>query len=378
MGKKTTLYQKIENKLKDNRELIHGYVDELKKLEAERGSGKFTQGELNHLTRLILNNTSDLLYYFYEYFKLPKDIRTSGSLDVITLRCGDPEMAKELYKKQIEKNSKSVKKAFSNMTEDEYKRKMPQFIEFYLERYDEKTAREKFNEYLRKRSKISKKAVIKSNEYRKNNQESNNTRIKHYLKKYNGDYELAEAALKARQATNSLENYIRRLGSEEGYNAWRKRQRDWQNTLKSRPIEEQDKTNRLKVNRGFSNNVSKSSIKFFDRLQKDIEYDLQYGSKGEEFSILKEDKIHRYYYDCFIRELGIIIEFHGTAFHPKPMDYNWTGYLNKFNYREARLKDLRKRKLAVDNGYQYIEVWDDVPYYQSLQKIRRVINGRIT
>jgi len=210
----------------------------------------------------------------------------------------------------------------------------------------------------------------------KNNPSLRATHIDYYMKKYDGDEVLAKAAYKERQGVGSLKNFIKRHGAKEGYKKWTSRQRKWQHTMNSKPLDEQARINRLKVSGALTNNVSNESNKFFNKLSNDIDYKLDYGSKGEEFCICYNGKNH-FYYDGFIKELGIVIEYHGSAFHPRPLLYDWVCVLNGADYKKIRLNDLRKKKVAIDNGYKFLVFWDTDQYDYVIKTIKEVIDERI-
>jgi predicted CoA-binding protein len=59
--------------------------------------------------------------------------------------------------------------------------------------------------------------------------------------------EEALAKVTERQSTFSLEKCIEKYGEDNGYNVWLKRQEQWQNTLLSKPLEEQERINQAKM-----------------------------------------------------------------------------------------------------------------------------------
>jgi hypothetical protein len=60
-----------------------------------------------------------------------------------------------------------------------------------------------------------------------------NTNIKYWLNKTNGNLEEAQELLKERQATNSLQTYVKRYG-DLGYNKFKKRNKEWSNLIESK------------------------------------------------------------------------------------------------------------------------------------------------
>lgn len=113
---------------------------------------------------------------------------------------------------------------------------------------------------------------------------------------------------------------------------------------------------------------SKESLKFFEELSENLPYKMYYG-KGKEVHIFDPDNMKLYFYDCFIPDLNLIIEYNGSAFHYNP---NWN-YTRKpsFVYRldeEFKHKDDRKIALAKEK-FNVIIVWDT-----DVNKIEKVKN----
>ena len=63
----------------------------------------------------------------------------------------------------------------------------------------------------------------------------------------------AKQKVKERQAVGSLANFQKRHGEEEGLQKWKDRQIKWQNTMKSKPLDERIRINKAKMgNRSYS------------------------------------------------------------------------------------------------------------------------------
>lgn len=352
-------------KLEDYYECIKSIQDELDR--------KILKRNLGWLVRFISYNEPDYVLNFSKiYHKAPTSLKIGHSYESYLLRYGNPEVANEKYKKRCNNLSEECKNSYAKLTEYEKRNRNVGCYEFYESRYGVEANKE-YKKYLEKRSIISKKAVKKTHEVFRNEPHRCVVKYEYWLKKCDGDHEEAMNLYHERQSTNSLKNYIKRDGQKEGYKKWKKRQRKWLNTLYSKTDEEISEFNHKKyVNCKSVNNVSKSSIIFFDRLIDTINKEAYYGKKGNEISI-QYDNTHRYYYDCYIPEYNLIIEYNGINFHPKPLDKEWYNNLSSVDYNKARYKDLKKKNIALNNGYRYIEVWSDDTIEHNIDYILRFI-----
>ena len=111
------------------------------------------------------------------------------------------------------------------------------------------------------------------------------------------------------------------------------------------------------------NNVSKTSLDFFSKLESVLDRKLQYGSKKEELKITLDNRM--FFYDCYDEKTNTIIEFNGSRFHPSPEltddeKSKWLvgGFSSGLNYEDAMNRDLLKNECAIANGFNLIIVWD--------------------
>ena len=285
-------------------------------------------------------------------------VRVSSSLEKYELIYGCAIKAKEKYNEHLIKNGIGNKKAWSNSSEFKQKSRMPQNLEFYLYRNDNNIEKAKIEhrKYLDRMFEVNSKKAKSMNMMKRDDPSKNNTRIEYYLKQNGNNYELAKEQLFNRQATVSLERYQERYGVKDGWKAWYRRQRKWQSTINSKPDEEILEINKKKYNGFIPKSTSEAANRVFKRLSREFpEYEFIYGGRGRELSLNRTPR-NLYYYDCYIPEINLIIEYHGCKFHPKPMDYSFP------NYRQVRAKDLDKRRVAIENGYNYIEIYDDLEY----------------
>lgn len=332
----------------------------------------------DHLVRLMQHNGADEAFIdkFYNYVNAPTKIRTKHSLESLILRYGNQETANDVYRENREKNRDGLLHHYNSLSDTERKQRNHGYYDFYLKKHngDDRAAKKEYREYLNSRSAISKESVKKTNAKKRSNKTIVSTSIEYFLKKYGGDLDLAKRMQKERQRTRSLVALKQRYGAREGYKRWRRSIRLWLRTLNSKSTEEKLRINSLKAS-GPPSNVSKESISFFEYLGRITDEQMQFGKKGKEFSLVY-DGCRRFYYDCFIPSCNLIIEYHGTSFHPKPGQFNWTGYRGA-TYREARAKDIKKKKLAESFGYRVIEIYSDEDVEVALGRIVYCINESV-
>lgn len=207
------------------------------------------------------------------------------------------------------------------------------------------------------------------------------TRVEYYLDDANGDIEIAKEMLKKRQSTFSFDKCIQKYGEEKGLEVFADRQYRWQNTLQSNPnIEEINKRKdsisydfHLKkygenadeeyMKRLMSISVAKYSQESLEYFKPIIQWAEQnnipclYGKS--EFSLFCNDTKNLRFYDLTFPTLNVIIEYHGTAFHAKKGRYDWKHPYGRMTYQESIDNDEQSKKLALENGFDYIVLWSD-------------------
>jgi len=130
--------------------------------------------------------------------------------------------------------------------------------------------------------------------------------------------------------------------------------------------------------------ASKESLKVFISLYKwcrrnDIEQsDICFGlGKSKELILHDFENYKRYMYDFAIESRKIIIEYHGTKFHPKFIYENWEQMYSKKCCKEIFLKDLKKKEFAEKNGYKVLVLWSDESDSINLEKSKNfILEGR--
>ena len=170
------------------------------------------------------------------------------------------------------------------------------------------------------------------------------TQLKYWLNKGYSEEE-AKGKVRERQKTFTLEKCIAKYGEERGKQIYEDRQIRWQQTLKSKPIEEQIRINRNKVYRQGS--VSKVEQEFLSAILSDSSYHNVY-VKG-----------------CGIGDLvygNKLIEFYGDYWHCNPsMNRFKPSYYHPYLHCTAQEKwnlDHERIQKFKDAGFETKIVWE--------------------
>lgn len=78
------------------------------------------------------------------------------------------------------------------------------------------------------------------------------------------------------------------------------------------------------------------------------------------YDVISELKLGKYSYDLYIKDISLIIEFHGTYWHLDPKIYKEEMYYDKSKDRYAKDqwdKDDIRKCYALANGYKYQVIW---------------------
>lgn len=217
-------------------------------------------------------------------------------------------------------------------------------------------------------SEIQKKNSLKSANKRKlfpqKYYSTNNCRIEYYLSK-GLTKEEAENALYKRQVKNGLNYYINKYGLTIGTEKYNKRI-----NIFSVKIKEHRKKHPHKW-LTWGKRYSDSSKRFFDNLINDIpelkKYKIYYADN--EYFIWSNNKIH--FYDFYIKELNLIIEYNGIVWHPRERHQkNWLHPYSKETSEKYFDYDQYKIKLLQKNNIDYIILFED----ELIQRKKEIIN----
>ena len=269
------------------------------------------------------------------------------------------ERGRELYKKYIERDRTNVsisnKKVWKEGGGYPYSKTVnPATGKFY--RKDEIGSLQR--EY-------SMKGSMKAKEMRKHKPVS--VFQKQYWMDLGFDEVSAIQQVKMRMAINNIEYYIEKYGPEEGPVKYKERIEKYKHTCESKSEEEKAIWNRKKVF-NIPHGVSRVATKFFDNIKSLLNMEglsLTYMYGDKEFYINDEENSTIYFYDCYIKECNMIIEFNGVKFHPNPDKMtadeikNWESLFYHIPGEVQIERDRRKKEIAEESGYRYVVVWED-------------------
>lgn len=178
----------------------------------------------------------------------------------------------------------------------------------------------------------------------------NTNQIEYWIKKGFSEEE-SKIKVSERQRTFTIEKCIEKYGKEQGTKRWKERQQKWQNTLKSKPIKEQERIGRAKMSNGRSYSIISQTLFWeiynkikpfynkisFATLDKNGESD--WSGKSHEKFINHEGNL--YFYDFCIDDNKKIIEFDGDYWH---------------SLETVKKKDITKSLLLESMGYKLYRV----------------------
>jgi len=177
------------------------------------------------------------------------------------------------------------------------------------------------------------------------------TKVEYYLER-GFDLDFARKKISEIQSRFSLTTCLEKWGEKDGILVFQKRQEKWQKSL----------VDNGNIKSGYS---EISQVLFRDILKyyniNDISY-IFFWTKNREFS-LKSDKSILLYDFTDIR-LKKIIEYNGDQYHANPNIYDADSFPHPYHKevgytaKDIWLKDSKKIKLANDNGYKVLTVWD--------------------
>jgi len=196
------------------------------------------------------------------------------------------------------------------------------------------------------------RASISANKNRK--PESFNTKIEYYLAQ-GLSLDDAKAALFDRQIRNGLTYYINQYGLVQGTNKYFSRIEKYGNKIKKLREEFPKK---WKTSGKKYSTVSK---KFFDSLINETSdlKNLTIFYAENEYFIYDSSNKKIYFYDFYVRELNLIIEYHGVVWHPrKRVQEGWLHPYTKETSEKYYDLDKHKEKLANDKGIDVITIFE--------------------
>jgi hypothetical protein len=274
----------------------------------------------------------------------------------------------------------------------EYKKKKATTLENFIDSYGEEEGKKKYF-YFCENSKHTKEKWMNKygekwkEEWEKYIKSKDSTSFKWALEKCNGDIDSAkklfdkriesvkideEKKIKELGGVEEYKKYISKINASKGRNFWdylRKNGGDYKESVR-------EYTEVLKKRRVKFGSASKVSLYYFIPIynhlikfpENKVFLEIEEGSP---FFLYDKQNSRSYCYDfCLMNpDTKLIIEFNGIKWHPKLDQYSIDDYkkiscylksdekiLEKYNY------DRERKRIALDNGFDYLEIWDiDLP-----------------
>ena len=211
--------------------------------------------------------------------------------------------------------------------------------------------------------------------------ERNHFKPEYWIKK-GYSYKIADKLSKSCANTISLDSFIKKYGKEYG----EKRYVETKNKM-SKTLQENNKINPRHKYTFTHGGKSKEASTLFATLEKfcikhnikseDIFYNNENKTKKEYWIKYKTDKVHTYFYDFFIKNKGLFIEYNGTRWHPDHRKHyrliNWRDVHTKEDYHKKLKNDLNKIKLVKKQGMKILVLWSSDGFDINLNKAKNFI-----
>lgn len=281
----------------------------------------------------------------------------------------------------------------------EYKEKKATTLKNFIRSFGEEEGRKKYISFCEKSKHTKEKWISKygenwEKEWEKYRRSKDSTSFKWALGKCNGNIEQAKELFNKRIESVKMDKdkKIKELGSLEEY----KKYINKINSSKGRNFEDYLKKNNgnyKEAVKEYTEILKKRMVKFGSASKISLHYFMPIYNylidppetkvfleieKSTPFFLYDKQNSRSYCYDfCLIKpDTKLIIEFNGIKWHPKLDQYSIEDYkkiscflksdeeiLKRYNY------DRERKRLALDNGFDYLEIWDDDEPEKNIRKI---------
>jgi hypothetical protein len=124
-------------------------------------------------------------------------------------------------------------------------------------------------------------------------------------------------------------------------------------TFSNRPQSEQDDINLRRCR--WVKKYSKAACNFFEKIISEIEHlNLKIYWKDDEYFLWDYENKKIYFYDFYIPELNIVIEYNGIMFHPRKADTIFVKVADSLE------KDTNKERACRDRGIDFFVFWENI------------------
>jgi hypothetical protein len=230
------------------------------------------------------------------------------------------------------------------------------------------------NEQTRRSIKAVKTRILNDN------YKYNSTKLEYYTEYLGMSKISAYTALSDRQRTFSYDICIEKYGTEQGIKVFNDRQKKWRSTLDGKPEHERIAIEKRRLSNS-TKFYSKESIVFFKKVIDIFNFDeATIKWKANELFIYDKEKKKINFYDFYIPELNLIIEYHGVRWHPSQNELSedefkkWRDPFKKLSAEDAEARDKYKKELAIENKYKIVEVYSDWDFRKKIELINEIIN----
>lgn len=295
-------------------------------------------------------------------------LNTAPTLENFIRRHGEIEGSIK-YKERYEKNTKDYQINKSSIEEWNDKQSLKGgSLENFIKRHGIEEGTSKYNDYVNKCKNPINKYIQKYGEIegtlRYKEWVNKTPRSKEdYIRIFGEDDGLKRHENKVKKSSNNLDNFIRLYGEVEGKIKYDK----FIDTL----------INRKGIKSSKESFIVIQSLKNLGVEENKIESNF---TTNTEFNLVGGK--HTCFYDFYIKEYNLIIDYHGEIYHPQIEKYSLDESKKIYESNKARKnkfenqynKDLYRSKLAKDNGYEYLIIWSYDDSDTIKNKIKNIIN----
>lgn len=329
-------------------------------------------------------------------------INTRASLNNYIKKYGEKE-GRKLHKKYTDTTKTDLAHFVNKYGQEEgekrfedFKNKSKQTKENFIKRHGEKEGNRKWEKFI------------------KNKKQTSPRSLEYWLKKTNGNKDLAKKKLRTFQAV-TLKTMIAKYGKDEGTRKWKQSSfyRGYYST-KEGFIEKygeedglkkyQEKSKRISYSNSFEGlsashgtakalqimnkrcfkdtGISKVATKAFQKIEKELKLNTSFFGDNEYFVSGKDGDVSFFYFlDFYNKDLNLAIEFYGDYWHFNPKKYKKDQVVRTKLVKDVWEKD-RIRKERIQNKLQtnlYVIWEDDWRNFKNeiIADLKEVVNGRV-
>lgn len=276
---------------------------------------------------------------------------------------------------------------------------------------DEELAQKFFNDKTKKTIQTFKNFILRYGrilgvlKWKKHKRKKDNSSLKYFLKKYNGDEEIANLKYNEtnkKKDSGSLNYFLRKhkndlLAAYMDYEKFKKYVYSFKyfydNSNQNINIAKQNYDDHYIKLKNKIYTASLSSLKILQPLHDNLikegyeNSDIFIGFYNKKEFYIKTEQNKKYFYDFTILSKKIIIEYNGSYWHPNYEKYE-TDYLNKNfknhillknnNYTPDKIIEYDKHKIniAKEKEFDVLILWEDDGYDHNIKKLNKYLKNK--